>query len=56
MVSMLETSVINCTFEPWSGQPDYIIGIVASLHTALMTRNQDNVSECSDNWFSETAL
>ena len=54
MVSMLETSVINCMFEPC--QPDYIIGIVASLHTALMTRNQDNVSECCDNWFSETAL
>jgi hypothetical protein len=50
---MLEMSVINCRFEPWSGQPDYKI---ASLHTALMTRNQDNVSECSDNWFSETAL
>jgi hypothetical protein len=55
MVSVLASSVVDCGFEPRSGQTkDYTIGICcfSAKHTALrrkskdwFARNQDNVSE-----------
>jgi hypothetical protein len=58
MVSVLASSVVDCGFEPWSGQTkDYKIGICcfSAKHAALrrkskdwLARNQDNVSEWGD--------
>jgi hypothetical protein len=58
MVSVLASSVVDCGFEPRSGQTkDYTIGICcfSAKHTALrrkskdwFARNQDNVSEWGD--------
>ena len=55
MVSVLATSVVDCGFEPLSGQTkDYKIGICcfSTKHAALrrkskdwLDRNQNNVSE-----------
>jgi hypothetical protein len=58
MVSVLASSVVDCGFEPRSGQAkDYKIGICcfSAKHAALrrmskdwLARNQNNVSEWSD--------
>jgi hypothetical protein len=58
MVSVLGSSVVDCGFEPGSGQTkDYKIGICcfSAKHAALrrkskdwLARNQNNVSEWSD--------
>ena len=58
MVSVLPPIVVDCGFEPRSGQPkDYKIGICcfSAKHETLrrngkywLARNQDNVSEWSD--------
>jgi hypothetical protein len=66
MVSVLDSSVVDLGFEPWSGQTkDYIIGICcfSAKHTALrrkskdwLTWNQNNVFKWSDCCFSELAL
>ena len=58
MVSVLDSSVVDLGFEPWSGQTkDYIIGICcfSAKHAALrskskdrLARNQNNVSEWGD--------
>ena len=66
MVSMLDTSTVDCGFEPWSGQTkDYEICICCFpvKHAALRRKNKDwlagyhdNVSEWSDMLFGELAL
>ena len=66
MVSVLDSSVVDLGFEPWSGQTkDYIIGICcfSAKHTALRRKskdwlawNQNNVFKWSDCCFSELAL
>ena len=58
MVGMLASSVVDCGFEPRSGQTkDYKIGIccIPTKHAALrrrskdwLVRNENNVSEWSD--------
>jgi hypothetical protein len=58
MVSMLASGVVDCGFEPWSGQTkDYKIGICcfSAKHAAFrrkskdwLARNQDNVSKWGD--------
>ena len=55
MVSVLASSVVNCGFEPWSGQTkQYNIGIcyfyaeLRSKNEDWLTQNQDNVSEWGD--------
>jgi hypothetical protein len=58
MVSVLAASVVDCGFEPQSGQTkDYNIGIccISTKDAALrrkskdwLARNQDNVSELGD--------
>ena len=59
MVSVLASYVVDCGFEPWSGQiKDYKIGkcCFSAKHAALIRRksndylsqNQDNVSECGN--------
>ena len=58
MVSMLASSVVDCGFEPWSGQTkEYKIGICcfSAKHAAFrrkskdwLARNQDNVSKWGD--------
>ena len=58
MVSVLAASVVDCGFEPQSGQTkDYKIGICCffSKHAAFrrkskdwLSRNRDNMSECGN--------
>jgi hypothetical protein len=55
MVSVLASSVVDCRFEPRSGQTkDYKIGIccfsaaLSSKSKVWLARNQNNVSEWSD--------
>jgi hypothetical protein len=44
MVSMFESSVVDCEFEPWSGQTTaYKIGICcfSTKHATLRSKNKD---------------
>ena len=56
MVSELTSSVVDCGFEPRSGQiKDYKIGICSfsAMHTALRRKSKDGLAQNQDNLLNQ---